>query len=505
MTENIKREKLELLEAKKAWRDNLPHKYGWKNYKWAREFLEDNSRTLLLCAANQISKSSTQIRKVITLATETNEWPKFFRRTPRIFWYLYPTATMATTEFRSKWVPDFLPRGDMKKHPQFGWREEYRNRGDIFAIHFNTGVSVYFKTYAQDVQHLQASSVDYIATDEELPIELFDEISFRRMATDGMFSMVFTATLGQDEWRRAVEPGPQESRFLPEARVWQVSMFDCMRYEDGTPSHWTTEKIQRVISLCRSDAEVQRRVYGKFIKDSGLKYPGFDRGRNVIPPFHIPSNWVRFSGVDLGAGGQDNHPSTITFIAVRPDYRYGVVYRHWRGDNEHTTMTDVANKYIGMREYDDFSGNFYDYHSKEFKLVTDRMGLTFMPADKGHEIGEQVINALFKNKMLDIFAIPETEPLIREIMTLALGVDKRHAQDDSVDSMRYGVTRIPWDWSFVGLNIDVGVERRKVYTPIEVANIERAKDLKRMIENKDKDGLALSVEQEIDEWNEFFG
>lgn len=503
--ESIKREKLKLLEAKKAWRENLPHKYGWKNYKWAREFIEDNSRTLLLCAANQISKSSTQIRKVITLATEVTEWPKFFRRTPRIFWYLYPTATMATTEFRSKWVPDFLPKNDMKKHPQYGWREEYRNRGDIFAIHFNSGVSVYFKTYAQDVQHLQASSVDYIATDEELPVELFDEINFRRMATDGLFSMVFTATLGQDEWRRALEPGPSESRFLPEARTWQVSMFDCMFYEDGTPSHWTTEKIQRVIALCRSDAEVQRRVYGKFVKDSGLKYPSFERGVNVIPPFEIPANWVHFCGIDLGAGGDENHPSTITFIAVHPNYRMGVVYRHWRGDKEQTTMTDVANKFIEMAQFQEFSGCFYDHHNKEFKIVTDRMGLSFKPADKGHDIGEQVINALFKNKMLSIFNLPENEPIIRELMTLALGVDKRQAKDDSVDSMRYSVTRIPWDWSFVGLDISVGVEKRKIYSPYEVADIQRNKDLKTQLANGGRDDLALSVEQEINEWNEFFG
>ena len=71
--------------------------------------------------------------------------------------------------------------------------------------------------------------------------------------------------------------------------------------------------------------------------------------------------------------------------------------------------------------------------------------------------------------------------------------------------MRYSVTRIPWDWSFVGLDISVGVEKRRIYNPYEVADIQRNKDLKTQLANGGRDDLALSVEQEINEWNEFFG
>lgn len=80
------KEKLRLLELDKKHRSLLPHKYGWKNYPWFNEFFEQNNRTAFLCAANQISKSSSQIRKVIALATERELWPKYFRRQPRLFW-----------------------------------------------------------------------------------------------------------------------------------------------------------------------------------------------------------------------------------------------------------------------------------------------------------------------------------------------------------------------------------------------------------------------------------
>lgn len=781
--DDLLREKLRLLEADKKHRLNLPHKYGWKNYPWYNAFFETNNRTALLCAANQISKSSSQIRKVIALATEKEYWPKYFRQRPKLFWYLYPTATIATTEFRTKWVTDFLPRGEYKSHPDFGWREEFRNRGDIFAIHFNTGVSIYFKSYQQDESSLQASSVDYVACftgstpvlteygyqkiedikvgqlvltregtlqtvnkifsrekkvikrilstgemieatedhkfwvhgfgykefseltatdildthhewdaekkkqsnilgintvgiqtvktedtitfkaradratngsfidfyglkrlgqflkdtlftiktrihqtttlaiwsafqslstqgttrdksgpmehlvmgiikyvpgvkkdllleqlkkqqpyiavksvgdlaraltsivlfavksrdkgptrrsvfatslaldlgvkkvhclnvdknhnfyvsgvsvsncDEELPENLWDEINFRRNATDGLFSMVFTATLGQEFWRKAIEPKESEKEVMPDAWKMQVSMFDCRYYDDGTPSHWTTERIHRTIGMCKSEAEVQRRVYGKFIKDSGLKYQSFSRGINVVDSYDIPPDWVHYVGVDLGAGGEDNHPSAITFIAVAPNYQKGCVYKSWRGDTEQTTMTDVANKYLELKGYQQVAAAFYDYASKEFKLVTDRMGMSFLPADKGRETGEQVMNALFKNKMLDIFNIPENECLISEIMTLAIGIDKRKAKDDSVDSCRYAVTRIPWDWSYAERKIDVGaVVEKKRLTPVEVASVERERDRARMVANKFQEDINLDIDREISEWADY--
>ena len=219
----IKKKKLEVMQAKVELARGLPHLYGWKNYPWCREFLETTNRNVFLTAANQIGKSSTQIRKVIDWATNKNLWPSLWRREPRQFWYLYPTREVASIEFETKWKPDFLPKDKFKNHPIYGWREEKKSRGEIFAIHFNSGVSVYFKTYAQDSQHLQSATVDYIATDEELPDFLYDELNFRRNATDGYFSMVFTATIGQELWRRTMEPKAGEEETFPTAWKKQVS------------------------------------------------------------------------------------------------------------------------------------------------------------------------------------------------------------------------------------------------------------------------------------------
>lgn len=89
-------DRIQLLERKIELQEGLPHIHGWKFYPWAREYFEAQNKETFLCAANQISKSSTQIRKMIHWATNQDLWPTIwpFSR-PRQFWYLYPTRDVA--------------------------------------------------------------------------------------------------------------------------------------------------------------------------------------------------------------------------------------------------------------------------------------------------------------------------------------------------------------------------------------------------------------------------
>jgi hypothetical protein len=153
-------EKIRIKEEQLKLRAGLPFLYGWKWYPWAREFFESTNKQNFLCAANQISKSSTQIRKCIDWATNQGTWDALWGRQPIQFWYLYPSRDVATIEFETKWK-QFLPRGDFKDHPVYGWKEEKR-KGEIWALHFHIGVHVYFKTYAQDSMNLQTGTCDFL-------------------------------------------------------------------------------------------------------------------------------------------------------------------------------------------------------------------------------------------------------------------------------------------------------------------------------------------------------
>jgi phage terminase large subunit-like protein len=375
---------------------------------------------------------------------------------PLQFWYLYPTKEVATIEFEKKWVPQFLPRNEYKNHPTYGWEEEYKNKY-ISAIHFNTGVSVYFKTYGQDVTDLQTGTVDAIFCDEELPEELYSELNMRISATDGYFHMVFTATLGQEIWRCTMEESGKDEQFKGALKL-QISMYECLIYEDGTLSHWTVERIERVKNSCKSDAEIQRRVYGRFVIDGNLKYPAFSRARNINRDVKPPPDWyIFYSGTDIGSGGKEAHPAAITFVAVRPDFKYGRVFKGWRGDGITTTNGDILQKHTEMRGNLPIAAAYYDWQSKDFFVIAARIGEAFTPADKSHDVGESILNVLFKNKMLDIDDIPELKPLVTEIVTLKKDTPKTKAKDDFCDALRYNVTKIPWDFNAItGEKLDLG-------------------------------------------------
>lgn len=488
----LKLQRLALLERKKELQEGLPFLHGWPHYTWSRAFVDSPNKDNFLVAANQIGKSSASIRRCIHHASCRELWPTLWKTRPLTFWYLYPTKEVATIEFHKKWVPEFLPRGKFKEDPVYGWREEIRNK-NIFALHFNSGVSVYFKSYAQDVTDLQTGTVWEIFCDEELPEDLYSELNMRRSATRGIFNMVFTATLGQEFWREALEETGEKERF-PQAFKQRVTMFDCLFYEDGSPSPWTKEHINFIVNSCKSEAEVKRRIYGRFVVDSGLKYPAFGREKNVIKPCKLPLDAKFYCGVDIGSGGDKGHPSAIVFVAVTPDYRQGFVFKGWRGDNIQTTASDVLAKFIEMRGDLVMTGQFYDWQSRDFLTISNRIGEPFVPAEKSHDIGEQVLNVLFRNNMLYIFDTPELRPLASELASIQKDTPKGKAKDDYADGLRYAVTKVPWDWNAISAD--------KVMPLIEEMPQELQDRRKYMVDDEE---LSIElVEDELEAWNELY-
>lgn len=484
MDEKLLREKLQLKELELKLRQGLPFLHGFKHYQWSQEFLHERNKLCLLCAANQIGKSTAQIRKVLYIATNTESWgelwpdqdPQFDpkaspARGPTIF-YFYPTATQATVEFQEKWEPLYLPRGEYKDHPVYGWRSEMKNK-EIFAIYFNSGATIYFKSYKQGLVALQTATIHYLALDEECPEDLWSELSMRVAATKGFISMAFTATLGQEMWRQALEPGTGETEKFPGAWKKQISMYECQTFTDGTPSRWTNERIDEVISLCRNTSEVQRRVFGKFIKDSGLLYPQFDPKRHVKPNHPTPKGWNWYQAVDIGSGETSDegsgHPSGIVLMAVRADCQVGRVVDVIRTDGQRTTAGDVIN--LADKQIEEFGvkpmARIYDWGSAEFAIIASRNGGGWEPAEKGHDYGEKIVNTLFKHDMLAIYQRGENGKLVGELCSVSGDTVKRKRKDDVVDPLRYICAKVPWDWTVIKNFVSEETRPAKKLTPQE--------------------------------------
>jgi hypothetical protein len=436
------------IEAKRReLQDGLPHLYGHKWYWWQRKFFNCRNRMTLMTCANQVGKSTVHMWKKIHWATEPKIWPELWpKEKPNLFWFFYTDQDTLDREFALKWKR-WLPQGQYKDHPQYGWQVVAdRKEKNVEAIQFNSGILLEFKLYTQSVKNIQSATVFDIGADEEMPESFWDEVQQRYSGVDGYFSAAFTATLNQQMWWRAME-GKGESELFKDAEKFQVSKYDCLVFDDGSPGMYTEEQIEKQKALCTTQSQIDRRIYGKFAPESGRKYHAFDPERHYVAPIKIPENWNRYSGVDIGSGG-DNHPAAFYFIAVRPDNRLGYIYKGKRLDDEVTTAGDVYNAYLVERGPDVMAAEKYDYHAKDFATIAERTGdSSFEMADKSHDRGEDVVNTLFENDMLFLFDTPEVRKYGEEMLTLMKNTDKRSAKDDACDAVRYGVIEIPWDWT----------------------------------------------------------
>lgn len=446
------------------------------------------------------------IRKAIHWATAKDLWPKLWKTTPRIFFYLYPSKDVSSVEFEKKWVPDFMPRNELKGHPQFGWRDEWEGK-KLVAAHFNSGVSIYFKTYTQDVHNLQTGTCHAIFCDEELPMEIYPELRLRLAATQGYFITCFTATRNQDFWRRAIEPRDSKEEVLPDAFKIQVSMYDCLTYEDGTPGAFTEQQIERIKQQCGTQAEVLRRVYGRFVADEGRKFPAFDPDRHFISKFHLKPEHKIYAGVDIGGGGGGRgHPAAIVFVALEPDFQRGTIFRGWRGDNELTTAGDIFQKFKELRGNMHCLNVAYDYSAKDFGTIAARSGESFQKADKSKDSGEDLVNTLFRNDMLMIVEDDELRKLGGELLSLMKGEAKSNAKDDFADALRYALMHVPFDWAVLS-RIDYYQEE-----PIESRLLNAAElrewemDQRRGVtRNPQQANWETELDQEFEEWNGLYG
>lgn len=441
-------EKRDALVREDLLKKQLPHLHGFKHYWWSRLYFESDKRMNFLTAANQMGKSSVQIRKCIHWATESSLWPKLWPgKEASLFFYLYPSIKLATREYKTKWVKEFLPRGEMRDDAKYGWKPEFKN-GEIHAIHFNSGVSVFFLSYAMNVDDLQASTPNAIFCDEEIPVEIYPEILMRLEASKGHFHLCCTPTKGQQKFRDIFERKVD----VPDSLVLCVSLYDATKYEDGTPGQYTIAEVKRREALLGSDKEIQLRVYGRFVTIEGLVYSAFDVDRNLKPGGPVPAHYLIYSAVDVGSGGDNNHPAAIAFVAVEMGEKgaiRGRIFKLWRGDGIETANSDILKEYVRLRGPTVVTRQLYDFASKDFQIHAQRAGLAFEPADKGAQ-GISLLNTLWKTGMLTIDEeCEEGWKLINEIENFRTDTRKTHAKDDLCDAVRYAISKINWDFSLI--------------------------------------------------------
>lgn len=166
---------------------------------------------------------------------------------------------------------------------------------------------------------------------------------------------------------------------------------------------------------------IERFVYGKWNKMSGLIFHEFDEDRHLIDPFPIPDNWVRCRGLDWGVDA----PATCLFVAQAPNGRYYVFDEY--GDSEKTPEEHADAILEQSRPYGNFRGSIIDstafHRDQDLKSVADRYrarGLHCLPATKDLMARILLVKQLLKTDQISFFR-GKTERTVGEMKSWKWG------------------------------------------------------------------------------------
>ena len=196
--------------------------------------------------------------------------------------------------------PSILPRLESIVRPK---------DGDFQAI-FTNGSILTCKSADSGPEKFQGASVDLVWIDEEPEENVYNECYQRTIDCGGHILVTLTPLTDvnsgvktpwvfdlYEEFKR----GSRDIRFV------QLSLLD----NPFVPEH---EKV-RALEMWAGHPEERARLYGEFIRRSGLVYPMWDRTRHIIHPFSIPREYPRMVSIDPATSGT----TAVLWAAVAPN------------------------------------------------------------------------------------------------------------------------------------------------------------------------------------------
>jgi phage terminase large subunit-like protein len=158
---------------------------------------------------------------------------------------------------------------------------------DIIRVaHASGGIStITLKSYSAGREKFQGSTLDYVALEEEAPIEIYSEALTRTNATRGLVWSTFTPLQGVSEVVRRFLYEKSDDRELV-----TMTLDDCDHYD---------EKQKEQIAESYGEHEREARTKGIPTMGSGRIFP-IAQDRIACDHRDIPAHWPRIGGMDFG-------------------------------------------------------------------------------------------------------------------------------------------------------------------------------------------------------------
>lgn len=167
-----------------------------------------------------------------------------------------------------------------------------------FQIFFENGSLLTGKSAEAGRDKFQGASIDLVWLDEECEQAIFDECYQRTIDCAGRLLLTLTPLTDINSGVRTPWVFDLYEEFLAGDKTLEFCQLSTL----NSPFITEDEK-KKVIEKWSGDPEEGARLYGKFVRRSGLVYPWWDKSKHVIRPFPVPRFWQRIVSIDPAATG----------------------------------------------------------------------------------------------------------------------------------------------------------------------------------------------------------
>lgn len=192
-----------------------------------------------------------------------------------------------------------------------------------FQIFFSNGSLVTGKSADSGREKFQGASLDLIWIDEECEEDVFYECYQRTVDCEGKILLTLTPLTDINSGVRT----PWVFDLYEEWLAGDDTLQFCQLSTLNSPFVSDKEK-KRLLELWQGDPEEDARLYGKFVRRSGLVYSMWSSQQHVVKPFIIPKEWPRVVSIDPAATGV----TAAIWIAIDTDNNY-FIYREYYEKN----------------------------------------------------------------------------------------------------------------------------------------------------------------------------
>lgn len=187
-----------------------------------------------------------------------------------------------------------------------------------YQVFFSNGSVITGKSADSGREKFQGASIDLVWIDEECDAGVFDESFQRTVDCAGKLLLTLTpltdvASSTKSPWvfdlYEDAEKGREDIKFV------KLSVLD-------NPYVPEDEK-ERLKIKWAGHSEERARLYGEFIRRSGLVYPMWDKTKHILPNKNLPRDWKRIITIDPAGTGV----TAALWIAYEPGTDNQYVYK----------------------------------------------------------------------------------------------------------------------------------------------------------------------------------